>query len=379
MKQKIYNLHDLKDSRLLYEKNPPIFGYMIIILVLLLIITTIVWAATTIKPTVVRGMGTVDSANRNYVMIPYSGTIEKININEGDVVSKGDVLLVIKSFEKESQKEQHDLQADVYETLISEYEYQIYQYEKLKKSINDEKNYFGKNAKDSLYYNKYESYISNKTNEKISAEELKDLGYTDKQIEDALKNNDTLLSNIKFTALEDADKNILSLNTEIESMQAETNASKKVKTKQQVIAPISGKVHLLGEYKSGMVVQAGMTIASISTENDKHEITAMISPADRAKIHENDNVEMEVQGLPQSIYGTLKGKVLKIDSNISQNEEDSSQLYFKITIEPEETFLSNKEGDIALLNNGLTVEARITYEEMTYLQYLLEGLGFKSK
>ena len=52
---------------------------------------------------------------------------------------------------------------------------------------------------------------------------------------------------------------------------------------------------------------------------------------------------------------------------------------FKIRILPEMDYLVSKTGDKVNLSNGMTVEARIIYDKMTYFDYVLEKLGVKYK
>ena len=87
-----------------------------------------------------------------------------------------------------------------------------------------------------------------------------------------------------------------------------------------------------------------------------------------------DDVNIEVSGLAQNTYGNLKGKLLSIDNDITTNQ-DGSQSYFKSQIEIETPYLISSKGNKVDVSNGMSVEARIIYDELSYFDYLLESLG----
>lgn len=155
MSKKVTDLYELRDSKLLYEKDVPPFGYLILVIIFALIVAVVFWGVRNTRPYVIKGSGIVESPNKNYVMSPFSGVVSNFSIQEGDYVKKGDELFAIKSSDNDVQKIQIDNQKQIYERQIS-------QYEKLIESIKDNENYFSSSsAEDSMYYNRYRSYCRN--------------------------------------------------------------------------------------------------------------------------------------------------------------------------------------------------------------------------
>ena len=74
------------------------------------------------------------------------------------------------------------------------------------------------------------------------------------------------------------------------------------------------------------------------------------------------------------MYGTLPGKVVHIDSDVTTDTEQGKS-YFKIKVEPAESYLISKSGNKVNISNGLSVETRVKYDEITYFQYAMEALG----
>lgn len=129
-----------------------------------------------------------------------------------------------------------------------------------------------------------------------------------------------------------------------------------------------------------MVVQTATPVATITPENANTMIEAYVSTADMARMQIGDDVQIEVSGLSQTIYGNIKGAVQQIDSNVTTMEgENGNTQMFKVRILPKVDYLVSKSGEKVNLANGMTVEARIIYDKLTYFDYLLEKLGVKYK
>jgi len=98
---------------------------------------------------------------------------------------------------------------------------------------------------------------------------------------------------------------------------------------------------------------------------------------DIPRIEINDKVDIEVAGLIQSDYGVLSGVVKEIDSDVTINSE--GKMFFKVRIAPDADYLMNRSGKKVNLSSGMNVETRIKYDQITYLEYLLDALGVKAR
>jgi len=376
MSRQIKKLEQLKDSRLLYEKKLPWFGYIISISAALLLVIVVAWSIYTPKIYVIKSSGTVQSDNKNYVMTPYTGKISKMLVNEGSVVEKGDVLFEVQSTDINLQVTQLEEQKKSYEIRVS-------QFGKLVKSIKNDTNYFDITYEnDNLYYSQYEAYKSKVGQSQVDVSTYKSYGYTDVQIENQLVTNQAKIMEIYYTAIQTDESAILDAKTQIDGIDAQLIALKQGQGQYTITANTSGIVHMMSEYKEGMVVQAAAAIASIASEQDNYTVIAYMSPSDVARTKVGNSVEIEVAGLTQSIYGTISGEVINIDSDMttSQNSETGeSSSYFKVHIKPDDIYLVSKDGNKVNISNGMSVEARIKYDEVTYFYYVLESLGVLTK
>ena len=371
MKKQMKTLEELRDSSLLFEKELPKVGYMILFIVVFSLIGIVVWSTKANKLYTIISQGTVTSSESNYVMPAFSGEIEQCYMKEGMLVEQGDVLFTIKSTDFNLQEEQ------LLESKKA-YEIQIQQLEKLVKSIKDNKNYFdAANPEDELYYSTYESYKSQVTQNTFSGEAYKAYGYTDEQIEGELIKNQGKISEIYYSAIQAAENSIKEAELQIATIDAQLAAIESGQSEYTVRAVSDGVLHLLADYKSGMVVSTGTAVATITPKNAEVIIQAYVSTADMARMEEGDTVQMAVDGLIQSVYGNISGIVESIDSNVTsiEGEGGQAQTVFKIKIKPDADYLVSKSGKKVNLANGMTLETRIFYDEVTYFNYALEKLG----
>lgn len=373
MNSRAKSLEELKDSQIMFDKELPPFGYMLISIVSVVMLGVLVWSLFAHKAYMIRAEGVITSSDSNYVMSSYTGEIKESFMEEGKLVSEDEVLFTVKSTDYDLQEEQ----------LVSNkenFEKQIAQYDKLIESIQDDENHFdAANSEDTLYYSSYENYKSQIAQNEVDVTTFKAYGYTDEQIEAELEKAQGKKSEIYYSALQSAENAKKEISNQLESVNAQLSAIGNGKNEYEVKATSTGVLHILSDYKKGMVVQTASPVATITPENADTIIEAYITTADMARMHVNDEVQIEVNGLSQTIYGNIEGKVKQIDSNLTtmdSGKEGSTQV-FKIKIVPETEYLVSKNGEKVNLVNGMTVEARIIYDKMTYFDYVLEKLGVK--
>ncbi|MDR1068204.1 MAG: HlyD family secretion protein [Clostridiales Family XIII bacterium] len=368
-------LDNLKDSALLYEKMLPPFGYVILLVLLALLAGVVIWSVNTPRVYVIKSPGNVQSVNKNYVMSPYSGEIVSIAISEGANVRKGDRLFTVKSAELDLQDTQLAAQRVIYET-------QIAQFGKLVRSIQQDKNLFGAtDPDDTLYYSQFELYKSQVAQQSVDTGSLKAYGYTSAQIEAEVSKAESKTAEIYYAAIKAAEDQILQAQMQLDAIDAQLEAVKEGHEDYTVAANETGRIHMLTEYKEGMVVQAGSPLASIASENDRYEIIATVPASEAPLIGPGDKTTIAVSGLTQTVYGTVSGTVAEIDTDITvpQSEGTATQPYFRAKIALDNGYLISKSGHKVNLTNGMVVETRIEYDRVSYFHYVLESIGLRTR
>ncbi len=116
-----------------------------------------------------------------------------------------------------------------------------------------------------------------------------------------------------------------------------------------MLAQSSGIIHLNSPLTTGMVLQGGALVGTITNEEDELIIETMLPSSDRLRIHNGDEVSIMVGGLLQSEYGTIPGRVLNIDEDATVDNEKGN-VYFKAKIKPYRTYLEDSKGEKVNLN-----------------------------
>ena len=362
----IQNLSDLQDRRIMMDKKLPPYGYAFVILTGLFMIFLVIWSTQTNRIYVSQNSGVVQAANKTYIMSSYSGSITELNIAEGAYVNEGDLIAHIKSTDLDMQQDSIQSQLDIYKKQKS-------QYEKLVKSIQDDKNYFSEtDIDDQPYYYQYETYKSQVAQKAFDASPYQAAGYSDEQIKALMEQNQSEVEALYYSTLQSISASLTSVQSNIDNLQSQMDALSTGANDYYIYAPTSGVIHMDTPYKVGMVLSAGTPLATVASENSDLEVVAYVTLSDRPLLHVGDPCKIAITGLSEYSYGTLTGTVTSIDSDVTSSTNGS---YYKMTIKPDNTYVVSTSGDKVDLSNGMSVTARVEYDELTYFDYVMEALG----
>ena len=360
----IQNLDDLQDRRIMMDRDVPPYGYAFVILVGLFMIFLLVWSTRTNRIYVSQNSGTVQASNKTYIMSSYSGTLTELYISEGSYVNEGDLVAHIKSTDLDMQQDNLESQLKIYQT-------QVDQYNKLLQCIQDDTNYFSETSvEDQPYYYQYETYKSQVEQKTFDASAYQAAGYTDAQIKTMMEQNQSEIQALYYSTMQSISQSITSAQSNVDNVQAQIDALNTGANDYYLYAPTSGVIHMDSPYKEGMVLSAGSPLATVASENDDLEIVAMVT--DRPLLHVGDPCKIAITGLSEYSYGTLTGTVTAIDSDVTTS---TSASYYKMTIKPDSTYVVSRSGDKVDLSNGMSVTARVEYDQVTYFEYAMEALG----
>ena len=362
----IRDINELQDRRIMMEKKLPPFGYALILLTAALILFLVVWSTKNYRTYVSQSSGSVQAANKTYIMSSYSGSITELNIAEGTYVNEGDLIAHIKSTDLDMQQDSLQSQLDIYKKQKS-------QYEKLVKSIQDDKNYFSEtDIDDQPYYYQYETYKSQVAQKAFDASPYQAAGYSDEQIKALMEQNQSEVEALYYSTLQSISASLTSVQSNIDNLQSQMDALSTGANDYYIYAPTSGVIHMDTPYKVGMVLSAGTPLATVASENSDLEVVAYVTLSDRPLLHVGDPCKIAITGLSEYSYGNLTGTVTSIDSDVTSTESGS---YYKMTIKPNSTYVVSNSGDKVDLANGMSVTARVEYDKLTYFEYVMEALG----
>nr|WP_238717073.1 HlyD family efflux transporter periplasmic adaptor subunit [Streptococcus suis] len=144
-----------------------------------------------------------------------------------------------------------------------------------------------------------------------------------------------------------------------------------------VSASSDGTLHYVTPLKQGMSVQQNQTVAEIAGSDREAYVEAFVLATDISRVTVGAEVDIAITGVNSQKFGTLKGAVTQIDSGtITQETQNGNVSFYKVVVALEELTLK-KDEEIVVLQKDMPVEARIVYDNETYLDWILELLSFK--
>lgn len=367
---KVYNLNEITDSKIQYDKKPPAFMTYIILIVTALIIISLIWANKSVKTYMVKGQGLVVSDKKSHIMTKGAGEIKEVFIEEGSKVKVGDKLFTTNELETNLQLQQIIAQIEVYNNRIK-------LLNKAEKNAKEGTNSFDKyNDIESEFYNRLSAaYIARKEFD-VNAKVLKDQGYDKYQIDEYIKTQKNKKDEHYFKTISEFTNEKKQYEVEVSKLKSQKEALEQSKEQYIVTAQNNGVVHLNTPLTTGMVIQGGSLIGTISSSEEELAIETMLSSVDRPRIHLGDEVSLAIAGLNQDEYGVISGRVVSIDEDATIDNEKGN-IYFKVKVKPDKTYLEDSKGERVNLTIGMVTETRVKYEKITYMKYFLELIGIK--
>ncbi|WP_347708053.1 HlyD family efflux transporter periplasmic adaptor subunit [Clostridium sp. D46t1_190503_E9] len=193
---------------------------------------------------------------------------------------------------------------------------------------------------------------------------LKKQGYDDKQIEDYAKTQKNKSDEHYYKTISEFTNEKNQYELELSKLVAQKEALEKGKGQYEVVAQKGGIVHLNTPLTSGMVLQGGSLIGTITSKEEELIIETMLPSSDRPRIHIEDEVALAIGGLLQSEYGAIPGKVISIDEDATMDNEKGN-VFFLVKVKPDKTYLEDSKGEKVNLTIGMVTETRVKYEKIS--------------
>lgn len=143
-------------------------------------------------------------------------------------------------------------------------------------------------------------------------------------------------------------------------------------TRTSVRSPVRGKINQLMINTEGGVIQPGEDLAEIVPVDDTLLIEAKIRPADIAFLRPGQNAMIKFTAYDFSIYGGLPAKLERISADTITNEEDES--FYLIYLRTNDNVITSPaKGDLEIIP-GMTTQVDIMTGKKSVLDYLLKPI-----
>lgn len=137
----------------------------------------------------------------------------------------------------------------------------------------------------------------------------------------------------------------------------------------EVRAPIAGKVHRLFQTTIGGIVRGGENLVQLIPSDAPIEVEIKLSPKDRANVWVDLPGVVKISAYDFSIHGGLPAKITDISSDVLQDE--TGEPYFRVRLEADVTAFGPEKPIIA----GMTADVDILTGKRSIMEYLLAPIN----
>lgn len=142
-----------------------------------------------------------------------------------------------------------------------------------------------------------------------------------------------------------------------------------------VKAPCSGVVHSIIDLVEGDTLSAQTEVMTILPKDDtQYKSIIYVSNSQIGKITEDMDVKVNIYAYPNSEYGYVTGKIIKVSNDIKVNSQ-TGQAYYQVEAELDTEGFYDKDGNKLDMKAGMSCEAKIITEDKSILKYVLEKLS----
>ena len=421
-KEKIKDIHEFHPLNVEIEDRPinPL-GPVILWIVVAIITFGVLWLFFAKIDVVVSARGQVIPTGEIKILQPIeTGVISKINIKEGDYITKGQVLMQIDPSVTETSLDTKERNLDVLNLQIT----------RLEALINNKPLFLNSNLNEAKEEEKLYLVQKNSLEEGLSRYEMK-LAQTKSQYqsslsdksrlsmlllkdEERLKKLETVLDIIARKDYEDLQKNILNekeqenmasfkvdeskkriieieqeknsfisefkdtkyqelltLKKELRNLQSQINVINAIKfqnQKQSIISPTDGYVAKLMINTIGGVVTPAEKLISIVPKDSPLIVKVNVLNQDIGFIKKDMNSKIKIDTFSFQKYGFFEGKIINV-GNFSIDDEKLGPVY-EVKIEPNGKTL-NVEGKERYLEAGMSVTAEIKVGKRRVIEFFI--------
>lgn len=374
----------MKDGRLPYTThlNPlwMIFGTLFLVLV-----PFFIWASYAYLDQISHAQGQVIAAAKTQeIQSAIDGVVEKIYVNEGEQVKKGDTLVILEQSQAQAAYEDGKAKVAALQATLARLEAEVYE----KPLI------FPESVKE------YKEFVENQTalfhrrqralNDDISALE-ESLGLAEEELAlnlPLLKSGDigaTEIIRLKRQVAELKGKISNTRNKYFQDSQTDmTKAEEELSTKEQelkdkiitlerttITSPMDAIVNNIIMTTQGARVRPGDVILELVPSGDELIIEAKLPPSDISFVRPGQRASIKLDAYDYSIYGIFHGKVKYISPDtLMEKTSEGEKYYFRVLITLGETEIIAKNGKKINITPGMTTQVDIVTGSRSVLTYL---------
>jgi adhesin transport system membrane fusion protein len=364
-------------------------GVRVIWVCALMLACFLAWAAWFQVVEVSTGTGkVVPTSKEQLIQSMEGGLIKELNVSEGTLVERGQVLAQLDAVKSESNVGESEakyraalasvnrLQAEVSEKPLA-FDASLDKYPELRRAETDLFNARRKGLSETL--TGIESSLKLVRSELAITENLAKIGASSR-VEVLRLNRQRSELELKATEARSeymvhAREDLAKANAEAQMLSAVIRGRSDSLSRLTMRSPVRGIVKDIEVSTIGGVVPPNGQLMQIVPLDEQLLIETRISPRDIAFIHPEQQAKVKITAYDYSIYGSLDGKVVTISPDTIQDEVKPEIFYYRVYIRTDSDVLRNKAGKTFAIVPGMIATVDIRTGEKTVLDYLIKPLN----
>lgn len=172
-----------------------------------------------------------------------------------------------------------------------------------------------------------------------------------------------------------AGEELAKANAEIETQRSVILGRKDSLNRLDFFSPVKGIVKNIEVNTVGGVIPPNGMLMTLVPIDDQMLVEAQISPRDVAFIHPGQKAKVKITAYDYSIYGSLDGEVTTISPDTIQDDVRRDVYYYRVKIKTNANYLENKHHEKFYIFPGMIATVDIKTGNKSILDYLLKPLN----
>lgn len=185
----------------------------------------------------------------------------------------------------------------------------------------------------------------------------------------ALSEYEERLRSIPKVAYLENSKVLATTAAEVEQLQATIDQLEARQKRLELKAPVRGLVKTLHVNSIGSVLKAGANVLSIVPVDEELVAETQISPRDVGHVNVGDPVQVKISSYDFTRYGIIPGKVDRISATTVS--DDNGNRFYRVRVKLDKPYVGDTPDKNPIIP-GMTVMANIKTGQRTILDYLLK-------
>ena len=364
------------------------FSSFIIYTTLLFVIVFLIWAGYSQIDKMTTATGKIIPSSQVQVVEElYDGIVKDILVRKGEVIEKGQPLIVLDSTQSTSEYRQAQARMQALRATVARLHAQAQANETIafpqdiKESRTDlmqrETNLFNQRVqalKSTLTVLK-NSYDLAKDELRI-IKPLVTQGVTSRiellRLERQVNELNGDISKTKDEFQDQALSGLTQLKAEIESLHESMVALRDKMHRTSILSPVRGTVKKVNVHTIGAVIKSGMDIMEIVPLEDSLLVEGRVKPADIGFIRPHQKATVKLTAYDFSVFGGLEGEVEYISPDTIMDERNEKS-YYLVTIRTARNHLGTDKKPLLVIP-GMTATVHILAGKRSILDYLLKPI-----